>query len=111
MAVVGGAAVFLGFLEVGFGGEIDVLKEGTGAGFFCGVGEFVFANRGDDGADGSRREVGGLVVEKVFFDGVIEGARHLSFAEGESDGDDEKAAAHRGVQDGFAIRKMEIRFG
>ncbi len=45
--------------DFGFGfGKVNVFEERAGTGSYCGIGEFVGANGGDNGANSIRREVG-----------------------------------------------------
>ena len=67
---------FVGGSFGGFFAEIDIVEERTGASDFEGVWEFVGADSGNDVADALRTEVGEVVVGDVFFDGIVEWARH-----------------------------------
>ena len=69
------------FVFGGFGlfiGEIDIFKERTSAGFFARVGEFVGADGANDVADALGGKISEMMVGNVFFDGIIERARHLA---------------------------------
>ena len=69
-----------GGFGIGFG-EIDVLKEGAGAGNRGRVGEFVGADSGDDCANTGGGGVGEVMFFEVSFNGVVEGALHLTGVE------------------------------
>ena len=92
-------------------GEVDVLEEGTGARCGEGVGEFVGANGADDITNAFGTKVGDVVGLDVTFDGIVEWAGHLTGFEIERDGNNEVTVLGGGVENAFAIGKVEVGFG
>ena len=100
---------WVAFVAGGFGFaliEIDIFKEGAGAGLLEGVGEFFGADGGNDCADAFGAKISDIIGFDVAFDRSIEGASHLAWFKLDSDRDNKVTVFVGGIEDAFAIGKF-----
>ena len=103
--------VTFGFGNFGFFcGKINVVEEGAGAGFVEGIGEFVGTECANDVANAHGAKISKAMVGDVFFDGVIERARHLAFAKLQGNRNDKIATFGGSVEDALTVRELEVGF-
>jgi len=91
-------------------GDVDIFEEGAGASLFFGVGEFVGADSGNHFADIGWGENSLVVVENVFFDGIIKWAFHTTNFKSERDRNNKITIFLGSVENALAIGKAEIFF-